>query len=194
VTQRCTSWVEKTDTVTYLELKEYLTHKISEYVQRCFTIALENKNENTEPEIRNVHMKQSYKLQSQVTCSSSCKDEKHKILEKEIKNLQRALKSLDTNNKKLTKERQETSTHLNQKRQLVREFMSTLETKIDTLTQETQNSIQSQEEKMEEFSDKIEKCFEEINLLAKQSDDDLDATEIQCNVDEFDVDELGKST
>uniref|UniRef100_A0A2C9L8J9 Uncharacterized protein n=1 Tax=Biomphalaria glabrata TaxID=6526 RepID=A0A2C9L8J9_BIOGL len=136
-------------------------------------------------------MKQSYKLQSPVTCSSSCKDEKHKILEKEIKNLQRALKSLDTNNKKLTKERQETSTHLNQKRQLVREFMSTLETKIDTLTQETQNSIQSQEEKMEEFSDKIEKSFEEINLLAKQSDDDL---EIQNDVDEFDVDELGKSS
>ncbi|XP_055869746.1 guanine nucleotide-binding protein-like 3 homolog [Biomphalaria glabrata] len=198
VTKRCTSWIEKTDNITYLELKEYLTHKISEYVQQCFTIALENKNENTEPEIRKVHIKEDYELQSPVTFSSSCEDEKHKILEKEIKNLQRALKSLDTNNKKLTKERQETSTHLNQKRQLVREFMSTLETKIDTLTQETQNSIQSQEEKMEEFSDKIEKCFEEINLLAKQSDDDLDATEIQndvdeCDVDEFDVDELEES-
>ncbi|XP_055869740.1 uncharacterized protein LOC106072215 isoform X1 [Biomphalaria glabrata] len=180
VTIKCTSWIQKTDSITYLELKEYLTDKISEYIQQCLNFALENSN----PETKKEHIKEDSRIQS--PSSSSCKDdEKRKTMEEEIMNLQQQFNSLDKHTKWLAKESQETSAQITEELHLASDFMSTLQTKIETLTEEIQNSVQNQDKKMEEFSDKIEKCFKQINLLAKQSDDNLLGTEIQNCTEEL---------
>uniref|UniRef100_A0A2C9LA86 Uncharacterized protein n=1 Tax=Biomphalaria glabrata TaxID=6526 RepID=A0A2C9LA86_BIOGL len=180
VTIKCTSWIEKTDSITYLELKEYLTDKISEYIKQCLNFALENSN----PETKKEHIKEDSRIQS--PSSSSCKDdEKYKTMEEEIINLQQQFNSLDKHTKWLAKESQETSAQITEELHLASDFMSTLQTKMETLKEEIQNSVQNQDKKMEEFSDKIEKCFKQINLLAKQSDDNLLGTEIQNCTEEL---------
>ncbi|XP_055870755.1 uncharacterized protein LOC129923500 [Biomphalaria glabrata] len=165
VTKRCTSWIERTEPITYLELRQYLTDKTSKYIQQCATLVY--------PELTKEGIKEVSDKESISADSSGYKDEKnYKILEEETINIQKTKKS-DKNNKKTTKESQEISTQSHTEMYLAREFMFTLQSKFETLTQETHKSIQSQDKKIEEFSDDVEKRIEQINLLVKQYNDDL---------------------
>ncbi|KAK6961777.1 protein Hook 3-like isoform X2, partial [Biomphalaria glabrata] len=102
-------------------------------------------------------------------------EENYNLLEKKIINMQKKLKSLDGN----CKESQETSAQITKELHLASEFMSMLQTKTESLTQEMHINIQSQDKKIEHVSDKIEKLLETNNLLARQSEEHLHRTQIQ---------------